>query len=185
MRPEKQSERIPNATRRDYSREKAVIELAQKGDAKAFEQLYTAHKGRAYSLCIRMTRGNTGLAEDLTQEVFLQAYRKIQSFRGESAFSTWLHRITINAVLMRPRKPVVQEISFEELQPEQEDAAPKEEFGRYDLRLECAIDRVSLERAIDALAHGYHMIFVLHDIYGFDHHRAKKCDGTSSNSVLC
>jgi RNA polymerase sigma-70 factor, ECF subfamily len=129
-------ERISNATLRDCSRERAVIELAQNGDANAFEQLYSAHKRRVYGICVRMTRGNTSLAEDLTQEVFIQVYRKIRSFRGESAFSTWLHRVTFNAVLMRLRKPVVAEVSFEELQPEQEDAAPKEEFGSYDLCLE-------------------------------------------------
>jgi RNA polymerase sigma-70 factor, ECF subfamily len=132
MRPE----RIPNETRSNYSREQAVIELARKGDANAFEQLYSAHKRLVYGICVRMTRGNISLAEDLTQEVFIQVYRKMQSFRGESAFSTWLHRVTFNAVLMRLRKPVVPEVSLEELQPEQEDAAPKEEFGSYDLCLE-------------------------------------------------
>jgi RNA polymerase sigma-70 factor, ECF subfamily len=179
MRPEKQSERVPNATRSNYSREQAVIELARKGDANAFEQLYTAHKGRVYSLCVRMTRGNTSLAEDLTQEVFIQVYRKIQSFRGESAFSSWLHRVTVNAVLMRLRKPVVPEVSLEELQPEQEDAAPKVDFGSYDLRLEGVIDRARLERAIDRLAEGYHTIFVLHDIYGYDHKEIAEILGCS------
>jgi RNA polymerase sigma-70 factor, ECF subfamily len=175
MRPE----RMANATLSDYPREQAVIELARKGDANAFEQLYTAHKGRVYSLCVRMTRGNTSLAEDLTQEVFVQVYRKIQSFRGESAFSTWLHRVTVNAVLMRLRKPVVPEVSLEELQPEQEDAAPKVDFGSYDLRLEGVIDRARLERAIDRLAEGYHTIFVLHDIYGYDHKEIAEILGCS------
>ena len=186
MRPEKQSEPIRGMTR-SYPHAQAVIELAQKGDAKAFEQLYTAHKGRVYSLCVRMTRGNTGFAEELTQEIFLQAYRKIQSFRGESAFSTWLHRITVNAVLMHLRKRVVQEISFEELQPEQQEDAPhaptKEQFGRYDLHLEGVADRLRLERAIDALPHGYHIIFVLHDIYGCDHQEIAEVLGcTTGNS---
>ncbi len=162
-------ERIPNATLRHYSSERTLIELAQNGDANAFEKLYAAHKRRVYGTCVRMTRGNTSLAEDLTQEVFMQVYRKMQSFRGESAFSTWLHRVTVNAVLMRLRKPVVPEVSLEEFQPEQEEAAPKADFGSYDLRLEGVIDRARLERAIDELPDGYHMIFVLHDIYGFDH----------------
>lgn len=183
MRPEKHSEQTRKETPSNYSRERAVIELAQKGDAKAFEQLYSAHKKRVYSLCVRMTRGNTGLAEELTQEIVLQAYRKIQSFRGESAFSTWLHRITVNAVLMHLRKPVVPGISFEELQPEQEDAAPKEQFGRYDLRLEGAADRLRLKRAIDALPDGYQLVFVLHDIFGYEHNEiAEILGGTLGTS---
>jgi RNA polymerase sigma-70 factor (ECF subfamily) len=179
MRPE----RIQNPTRSDYSRERTVIERAQRGDADAFEQLYTEHKGRVYSLCVRMTRGNAGLAEELTQEIFIQVYRKIQSFRGESAFSTWLHRVTVNAVLMRLRKPVVPEVSFEELQQEQEKTAPKEEFGKDDLRLGGVIDRLRLERAIDKLPHGYHTIFVLHDIYGYEHKEIAEILGcTTGNS---
>ena len=171
-----------DASRRDYSREWAIIELAQKGDAKAFEHLYSAHKKHVYSLCVRMTRGNTGLAEELTQEIFLQAYRKIQSFRGESAFSTWLRSITVNAVLMHLRKRIVPEISFEELQPEQEDAAPKEEFGRYDLRLEGVAGRLRLKRAIDALPDGYHMVFVLHDIFGYAHNEIAEILGGTSGT---
>src|SRR5690348_12225763 len=125
--PENESELLSN---------RAVIELAQQGDVNAFEQLYTAHKRRIYSLCLRMTRGNIGLTEELTQDVFVQVHRKIQGFRGESAFSTWLHRIAFNVVLMHLRKRVVPEISFEELQPDREDAAPKREFGGDDSRLE-------------------------------------------------
>lgn len=101
---------MPNMTGSNYSSEKAVIALAQKGDGKAFEQLYTAHKRRVYSLCVRMTRGNSGLAEELMQEAFLQVHRKIQTFRGESAFSTWLHRLVFNIVMMRLRRAVVQEV---------------------------------------------------------------------------
>lgn len=178
VRPEKQSEPIRGRTR-SYPHAQAVIELAQKGDANAFEQLYTAHKRRVYSLCLRMTRGNIGLAEELMQEAFLQVHRKIHSFRSESAFSTWLHRIAFNVVLMRLRKRVVPEVSFEELQAEREDAAPKKEFGGDDSRLESTADRIRLERAIDGLPDGYQMIFVLHEGYGYEHNEIAEILGCS------
>lgn len=163
----------------NYSSEKAVIALAQKGDGKAFEQLYTAHKRRVYSLCVRMTRGNSGLAEELMQEAFLQVHRKIQTFRGESAFSTWLHRLVFNIVMMRLRRAVVQEVPFEELQPQQEDDAPKKEFGGDDLRLESTADRIRLQGAIDGLPDGYQMIFVLHEVYGYEHNEIAEILGCS------
>ncbi|HTS05293.1 MAG TPA: sigma-70 family RNA polymerase sigma factor, partial [Candidatus Eisenbacteria bacterium] len=83
--------------------EASLIERAKQGDAEAFQSLYDKHKRRVYSLCLRMT-SNTAEAEDLTQEAFLQLYRKIATFRGESAFSTWLHRLSVNVVLMHLRK---------------------------------------------------------------------------------
>src|ERR1017187_9117999 len=79
--------------------EAEAIERAKQGDAEAFQVLYDKHKRRVYSLCLRMT-ANTAEAEDLAQEAFLQLYRKIATFRGESAFSTWLHRLSVNVVLM-------------------------------------------------------------------------------------
>src|SRR5215468_5233146 len=82
--------------------EAEAIERAKGGDSECFEALYGLHKRRVYSLCLRMT-GNTAEAEDLTQEAFLQLYRKIATFRGESAFSTWLHRLAVNVVLMHLR----------------------------------------------------------------------------------
>src|SRR6202011_5571287 len=76
---------------------------ASEGDMMAFEQLYERHNRRVFSLCLRMTQ-NSSEAEDLAQEVFIQLFRKIGSFRGESAFTTWLHRLTVNQVLMHFRK---------------------------------------------------------------------------------
>ena len=89
-----------------------IIRLAQEGDASAFEQIYKAHSRRVYGLCFRMT-GNSSLAEDLTQDVFLQVFRKIQTFRAESAFSTWLYRLAVNIVLMRRRVKTLNETSLE------------------------------------------------------------------------
>src|SRR5215467_7138294 len=93
--------------------EQEAIARAQQGDAECFEALYGLHKRRVYSLCLRMT-GNTAEAEDLTQEAFLQLYRKIATFRGESAFSTWLHRLSVNVVLMHLRKKGLPEVSLDE-----------------------------------------------------------------------
>ena len=93
--------------------EAQAIERAKQGDADAFQALYDRHKRRVYSLCLRMT-ANTAEAEDLAQEAFLQLYRKIATFRGESAFSTWLHRLSVNVVLMHLRKKSLPLVSLEE-----------------------------------------------------------------------
>jgi RNA polymerase sigma factor (sigma-70 family) len=93
--------------------EQEAIDRAKLGDVECFEALYGLHKRRVYPLCLRMT-GNTAEAEDLTQEAFLQLHRKIATFRGESAFSTWLHRLTVNVVLMHLRKKRLPEVSLEE-----------------------------------------------------------------------
>jgi RNA polymerase sigma-70 factor, ECF subfamily len=147
--------------------ESEAIDKAKGGDAASFEALYNLHKRRVYSLCLRMT-GNTAEAEDLTQEAFLQLYRKIATFRGESAFSTWLHRLAVNVVLMHLRKKGLPQVSLEEsLEPQEE--GPKRELGIPDPVLSGSIDRVNLERAIENLPPGYRVIFVLHDIEGYEH----------------
>ena len=106
--------------------EAEAIERAQQGDGQCFESLYSMHKRRVYSLCLRMT-GNTAEAEDLTQEAFLQLYRKIATFRGESAFSTWLHRLAVNVVLMHLRKKGLPEVSLEEsMEPNRRTAREKD-----------------------------------------------------------
>ncbi|MGA9248360.1 MAG: sigma-70 family RNA polymerase sigma factor, partial [Candidatus Acidiferrales bacterium] len=111
-----------------------AIRLAQQGDAAAFERLYRLHNRRVYSLCLRMV-GNTAEAEDLTQEAFLQLFRKIATFRGESAFSTWLHRLAVNVVLMKLRKKSGTESSLEEItEPDEESGGPRRDFGGPDLR---------------------------------------------------
>ena len=90
-----------------------AIERAKQGDEAAFETLYQMHKRRVYSLCLRMV-SNPSQAEDFAQEAFLQLFRKIGTFRGESAFSTWLHRMTVNVVLMQLRKKGLPSVSLEE-----------------------------------------------------------------------
>lgn len=158
--------------------EAEAIGLAKGGDAAAFEGLYGLHKRRVYSLCLRMT-GNTAEAEDLTQEAFLQLYRKIATFRGESAFSTWLHRLAVNVVLMHLRKKGLPEVSLDEaLEPQHEDG-PKKDIGARDNVLAGSIDRVNLERAIESLPPGYRIIFVLHDIEGYEHNEIAEMMGCS------
>ena len=148
--------------------EAEAIERAKQGGAEAFEFLYHLHRRRVYSLCLRMT-GNTAEAEDLSQEAFLQLFRKIGTFRGESAFSTWLHRLSVNVVLMHLRRKNLPETPLEELtEPSQEDG-PRREIGARDPTLAGSIDRVNLERAIERLPPGYRTIFVLHDMEGYEH----------------
>jgi RNA polymerase sigma-70 factor, ECF subfamily len=148
--------------------EAAAIEAAQSGDTTSFEILYAMHKRRVYSLCLRML-SNVAEAEDLTQEAFLQLYRKIGTFRGDSAFSTWLHRLAVNVVLMHLRKKGLPQVSLEEtLEPTQEDG-PRRDIGARDLILAGSIDRITLERAVESLPPGYRLVFVLHDVEGYEH----------------
>src|SRR5579863_1500473 len=123
--------------------EAAAIALAQQGDSMAFERLYQLHSRRVYSLCLRMV-ANPVEAEDLTQDAFLQVFRKISTFRGESGFSTWLHRLTVNIVLMRFRKMKHAELSLDEArEPGEDKSRPPIDPGEEDLHLHGLIDRVN------------------------------------------
>jgi len=145
-----------------------ALAKAQAGDHAAFAHLYSLHKRRVYSLCLRML-GNVAEAEDLTQEAFLQLHRKIATFRGDSAFSTWLHRLTINVVLMHLRRKGLNLISLDEALDPSPEYGPARSFGAPDLRLTGSIDRMTLEKAVEDLPAGYRLIFVLHDIEGYEH----------------
>jgi RNA polymerase sigma-70 factor, ECF subfamily len=160
------------------SNEAGLIERAKQGDARAFQALYDKHKRRVYSLCLRMT-SNTAEAEDLTQEAFLQLYRKIATFRGESAFSTWLHRLSVNVVLMHLRKKSLPVVSLEETTQSTEEDAAKKDFGAEDLALAGSLDRLQLQRAVDDLPPGYRTIFVLHDVEGYEHNEIAQIVGCS------
>ena len=157
----------------------AIILRAQAGDSAAFEIIYQQYASRVYALCLRMQR-DPAEAEDLTQEAFLQLFRKLQTFRGESAFSTWLHRLTVNLVLMRLRKKSPPTVSIEATaDPEKEVNAPAIDIGAPDLLLEGSIDRLRLERCIAQLPAGYRSIFVLHDIQGYRHDEIAEIVGRS------
>jgi RNA polymerase sigma-70 factor, ECF subfamily len=159
--------------------EREAIRLAQAGDASAFEFLYELHSRRVYALCLRMV-SNPSDAEDLMQEAFLQLFRKIATFRGESAFSTWLHRMTVNVVLMRLRKKALPVASLEETtEPDEDGGGPRKDVGAPDLRLSGAVDRVNLERSIDRLPPGYRTVFVLHDVQGYEHNEIAEIMGCS------
>jgi RNA polymerase sigma-70 factor (ECF subfamily) len=159
--------------------EAEAIRLAQAGDAAAFEFLYQLHGRRVYALCLRMVN-NPADAEDLMQEAFLQLFRKIGTFRGESAFSTWLHRMTVNVVLMRLRKKTLPVASLEETtDPDDETGGPRKDIGAPDLRLSGAVDRVNLERSVEKLPPGYRTVFVLHDVQGYEHNEIADIMGCS------
>ena len=159
-----------------------VLARAQAGDHFAFAQIYSLHKRRIYSLCLRMV-GNRAEAEDLTQETFLQLYRKIGTFRGDSSFSTWLHRMVINVVLMHLRKKGLPVSSLDEAMEPTQDDRPGRGFSAPDLNLVGSIDRMALERAIATLPAGYRLIFILHDIRGYEHNEiAAMLDCSLGNS---
>jgi RNA polymerase sigma-70 factor (ECF subfamily) len=142
-------------------------ELAQKsaaGDAAAFEELYRRHFRRVYSLALRMT-GDATEAEDLTQETFTHLYNKIGSFRGESAFTTWLHRMTVNQVLMHFRR---RKSRPEFTTPEGETPVQIVQ-GTENQNKMPVVDKIILENAITKLPPGYRSVFVLHDIEGHEH----------------
>ena len=159
-----------------------LARLAAGGDEGAFEELYRLHHRRVYGLCLRMTQ-NPVEAEDLTQEVFVLLFRKIGLFRGESAFTTWLHRMTVNQVLMHFRKRK----SRPEQATEEGDAPVQIETGTANPNQMPVVDRIALERAVAKLPPGYKAVFVLHDIEGYDHAeiaRTLNCSVGTSKSQL-
>lgn len=151
-----------------------LTQSAAKGDMKAFEEIYNRHHRRVYSLCLRMLQ-NTAEAEDLTQEVFIQLYRKIGSFRGDSAFTTWLHRLTVNQVLMHFRKRTVKfEKTTEEGETPVQIVPGTENSGKMPI-----VDKIALENAIAQLPTGYKNVFVLHDVEGYEHEEVARILGCS------
>lgn len=170
-----------NPRKRDASQlsEAEAIKRAQKGDPQAFERLYHLHKGRVYSVCLRMV-GNPAEAEDLAQEAFMQLFRKVSTFRGESAFSTWLHRLAVNVVLMHLRKKTLPQVALDEpVETDEPGEGPRRELGGADPRLAGSLDRVTLEDAIEKLPPGYRVVFVLHDIEGYEHNEIAEMLGCS------
>lgn len=151
-----------------------LCSMATSGNIAAFEMLYQRYHRRTYSLCLRMTSSQTE-AEDLTQEVFIQLFRKIGSFRGDSAFSTWLHRMTVNQVLMHFRRRSVknERTSDDGEMPEQT------VHGTSNPNKMPVIDRIALKNAIAELPHGYKSVFVLHDVEGFEHEEVARIMGIS------
>ena len=162
------------AERTEMPSDLELIRAAAAGDAAAFEQLYQQHHRRVYSLCLRML-GSTTQAEDLTQEVFLQVFRKLGSFRGDSQFTTWLHRLTVNQVLMHFRKRGVKL----EHTSEEGDFTNVVETPLQSTRRISMVDRLALEKAIAELPPGYRTVFALHDIEGYEHEEIADMLGVS------
>jgi RNA polymerase sigma-70 factor, ECF subfamily len=156
-----------------------TIRLAQRGDPSAFEIIYQQYASRVYAICLRMLRDSVE-AEDLTQEAFLQLFRKLKTFRGESAFSTWLHRLTVNLVLMRLRRKSPPTVSIDASVDQGDEIAPPPiDVGAPDSLLEGSLDRLRLARCIEQLPAGYRAIFVLHDIQGYRHEEIAEIVGRS------
>ncbi len=151
-----------------------LTQASAKGDMVAFEEVYNRHHRRVYAICLRMLK-NTNEAEDLTQDVFIQLHRKIGSFRGDSAFTTWLHRLTVNQVLMHFRKRTVKfEKTTEEGETPEQIVIGSEKPGKMPV-----VDKIALENAIKQLPAGYKSVFVLHDIEGFEHEEVARILGCS------
>lgn len=140
------------------------VARARNGDAAAFEGLYREHVGRVYGLCLRMT-GQPAAAEDLTQDTFVSAWRSLPGYEGRSSFSTWLHRIAVNAVLAARRSP----------RGRGETSLTGDDGEDLELATDAAMDEatpIDLERAIGSLPAGARDIVVLHGIYGYSHEEA-------------
>lgn len=160
----------------------ALVERCRQGDLGAFEEIYAAHAGRLYSLVCRML-GNPADAEDLLQDIFLSAHRKLDSFRGDSALGTWLYRLAMNQCLdyLRSRAARTNQLT----------SALDEEFGLDDAgsrRLaEQTLTKMDLERALARLPEGCRAAFVLHDVQGLEHREVAEvlgiAEGTSKSQV--
>ena len=154
-----------------------VLKALDVADMSGFDELYTKHYRRVYSICLRMT-GNVAEAEDLTQEVFLQLHRKLTSFRGDSQFTTWLHRLTVNHVLMHFRKRRVRsEVGTED--GEMPDQVDPDTDNPQAMPI---VDQIALDVAIAKLPPGYRKVFVLHDVEGYEHEEIATLLGCSSGT---
>jgi RNA polymerase sigma-70 factor, ECF subfamily len=157
---------LPFVARGDMVPEGHLIARAQAGDESAFAALFERHKHHVYAICLRMTHIASD-AEDLTQEVFLLLFRKLALFRGDSAFSTWLYRLTVNVALSHLRRQSVRCVVLEPEDAEGEFVHP--ELGGVDPRLSHCLDRVILEQAILRLAPSYRAAFALYELHGYAH----------------
>ena len=155
------SREMVNTSHDNAANEKTWIRQAQRAEAQAFEALYRLHVDRVYGLCRRMT-GNVSEAEDCTQEAFILAWNKLTKFRGDSAFSTWLHRIAVNAVLGRIRKSKREHDRIQAVADTDGTRVATDDTG--ELR--------DLAAAVDRLPEGARHVFVLHGVYGYTHDEA-------------
>jgi RNA polymerase sigma-70 factor (ECF subfamily) len=162
--------------------EMALVERCRRGDLAAFEELYKAHAGKLFSVACRMV-GNPADAEDLLQEIFLSAHRKLDGFRGESALGTWLYRLATNHCLdyLRSRAARTNQVT-DTLDDDRGQVDP----ARGGLA-ERSITKIDLERALAQLPEGCRAAFVLHDVQGLEHREVGEAlgiaEGTSKSQV--
>jgi len=159
-----------------WSREAELVRRAQAGDRNAFEQLYRDNVGRVYALCYRMA-GTADLAEELAQDVFVRAWQKLGSFRGESAFSSWLHPLTVNVALSERRsrrRRVARVMTTDDLTEFERPGPPTRSDGP-----ESGFD---LERALATLPPGARAVFVLHDVEGYKHEEIARLTGVATGT---
>src|SRR6202140_261919 len=176
---------VRTETQRDDS-ERGLVQRAQCGDQEAFGALFQLHKKRVYSVCLQMTK-DVADAEDLTQEAFMQVFRNVNSFRGDSAFATWLYRIAVNTVLMKLRRRKSPPLLSLDEPVSSHSPSLKREIAKDDLSLRGAIDRIALRRAIEELPGGARQIFELHEVEGYQHHEIAEqlqCSIGNSKSQL-
>jgi RNA polymerase sigma-70 factor (ECF subfamily) len=154
--------------------EGALVERARAGDVRAFERLYREHVGRVYGLCLRMTR-DPSVAEDCTQETFINAWKALARFETRSSLATWLHRIAVNAALAKRRKANVLVADA----PLQDDDG---EMIESDWTLETPLEVNEIEAAIERLPEGARDVLVLHAIYGYSHTEAAQMLGVAEGT---
>ena len=156
-----------------------AVGLFTRDDARTFEFVYRSYFKFVRNICLRMLRDPIE-AEDATQDVFVCVLCKINTFRGESAFSSWLYRLTTNSVLMRFRRNHHVCVPLDE--PKDDDTASSIDVGTLDLNLSGLLDRIDIQSAIDVLPKGYKNAFVLHDIHGYDQREIAEMAGNSVGS---
>lgn len=174
----------------DRDADAKLIELARSGDVAAFEQLYRREVGRVYALCLRMT-GDASRARELTQSVFVRAWARLASFRGDSLLSSWLHRIAVNEVLVAARterRRNAREVLAEDhvTQEEHGDDPRARRHASAQVGYTLPVDaeaRIDLERAIAALPPGARTVFVLHDIEGYRHEEISRMTGSAEGTL--
>src|ERR1700733_1363239 len=164
----------PEETRIDW--EAALVQRARAGDVRAFERLYREHVGRVYGLCLRMTR-DPALAEDCTQETFINAWRALDRFETRSSMGTWLHRIAVNVALGKRRKASPVWVDSEAVGTSGEDEPVESEWT-----LETPLEVNEIETAIDGLPDGARDVLVLYAIYGYSHAEAAEMLGVAEGT---
>jgi len=167
---------VTSADEQRRSREAELVRRAQAGDRIAFEQLYRDNVGRVYALCFRMA-GTAELAEELAQDVFVRAWQKLGSFRGESAFSSWLHPLTVNVALSerRSRRRRVARVMTTDDLTAFERPGPSAPF-------DSPAAGFDLERALATLPPGARAVFVLHDVEGYKHQEIAELTGVATGT---